>query len=191
MSNNPQASLVFDLYTQMSEERIISAYHGDFTQEVINMLLKQAKWDLSARQVSKSTLKKTYHILVECLENILKHKSLLKGPEDRNDSDGIVILALKDPDYLITVGNLIMTSDIAGLKEKIDLVNSLNKEDLKDLHTKTLRETTISERGGAGLGLIEIAMKSHDKLKYQFSSYNENLSFFCLQTTISSKSVLS
>jgi hypothetical protein len=42
----------------------------------------------------------------------------------------------------------------------------------------------ISEKGGAGLGLIDIAKKTGSKLSYQFKELNDEVSFFILTSTI-------
>jgi hypothetical protein len=105
---NIGSDIVFDLYENMTEQKIISAYHGEFTQNVINMLLKQAKWDLNNRKVETKTLKKTYGVLVECLENILKHTSIIERKNvSSGSSEGIVLFGHNENEYVITVGNLI------------------------------------------------------------------------------------
>ena len=181
-----QSEIIFELYQKMAKQNIISAYHGDFTQAVVNMLLKQAKWDLTSRAVDKRTMKKTYSILVECLENILKHTTLLKASRSINENiDGIVILANDANNYRITIGNLVDCDDAPRLTSKIDYLNSLDKDGLKSHHTEVLKTGQISDKGGAGLGLIEVALKSGNKITYEFSDYSNDLSFFAMQVLIS------
>lgn len=187
MLSNSQVA--FEIYQKMMAQKIISAYHGEFTQQVINMLLKQAKWDLEYRKVDKITIKKSYSILVECLENILKHTTQMKqsGSDiSKAQIDGIVILGYDEGDFYIMVGNLVDTNSVETLKNRIIRVNSLDKEGLKSLHTEVLVNGSISEKGGAGLGLIEIAMKSRNNIDFEFSQYDEELSFFAMQIKLSS-----
>ena len=180
-----QSSIIFELYQKMARQKIISAYHGEFTQQVINMLLKQAKWDLNNRGVDKRTLKKTYSVLVECLENILKHTTLMKELKAMNDNiDGIVVLGNSNEDYYITIGNLVELSDAPRLTEKIKMINSMDRKELKGYHTEILQTGEISAKGGAGLGLVEIAMKSGNEINYEFSDYSEKLSFFAMQVIV-------
>ncbi len=169
---------VFDIYQKMGDDGVLSAYHGTFDQSVVEMLLKQAKSDMEKRRVDKRALKKTYSILVECLENILKHTYAKK-------SDGIVALSIGAERVSITVGNLIKDDEKEMLQQKIDTVNSMDKAALKKLHFNKLIDGEISDKGGAGLGIIEIAMKSQNKIEYFFRNYGENLVFFSLQTSIS------
>jgi hypothetical protein len=47
-----------------------------------------------------------------------------------------------------------------------------------------MRETAISEKGGAGLGFIDIARKTGNPLEYHFEPIDEKNSFFLLKTSI-------
>lgn len=176
---------VFELYSTMAQYKIISAYHGEFSQAVINMLLKQAKSDLSRKDVDRRTYKKTYSILVECLENIVKHSSIIKSHVDQEMIDGIVMLSNYKDSYQISVGNLIHNEEVNILREKIDLVNQMQEDELRKYHTTMLKESQLSEKGGAGLGIIEMALKSGNKLRYKFDDYNEIYAFFALYVEIS------
>lgn len=180
------SDIVFSLYENMTEQKIISAYHGEFTQDVINMLLKQAKWDLNNRKVELKTVKKTYGILVECLENILKHTSIISKRNASIAKEGIILFSQNDTGYVVTVGNLIENESIEPLKKKIEFINSLDRSGLREQYEYILRNGSISEKGGAGLGIIDIALKSGEKLGHVFRPYDNEFSFFALQVTISS-----
>lgn len=179
MSHNLQHS-VYEMYQKMISHQIISAYHGQFTQAVIEMLLKQAKSDLTKRNIDKRTFKKTYSILIECLENILKHTS---ANEDEL-GEAIVLLSSVENGICITIGNIVLSDEVNFIQEKLTIVNSLDRDNLVDMHSDILKNGSISNRGGAGLGLIEISLKSKNKIEYFFKEYRKNLVFFGLQTKI-------
>ena len=52
------------------------------------------------------------------------------------------------------------------------------------MHKEQIKSTTISDKGGAGLGLIDIIRKTGEKYAYQFLRLDENYHFFVLKTTI-------
>ena len=64
------------------------------------------------------------------------------------------------------------------LVQRIDLLNAMDELELKQAYKKTLREGSFSDKGGAGLGLIEIARKSTEKLRYDFDDTGEGRYFF-------------
>ena len=71
----------------------------------------------------------------------------------------------KDGYWSVITANKILTEKIEGLKASIDNINGLNKEDLNALYKKQIREGSLSEKGGAGLGLIDIARKTGRQLE--------------------------
>ena len=89
--------------------------------------------------------------------------------------------------YHITSGNLIEKNKIENLENQLKKVNSLNKEELKLLYREVLENQEISDKGGAGLGLIEMARKSGQELKYDFKPFNEHFSFFYNQIELKSQ----
>ena len=87
--------------------------------------------------------------------------------------------------YNISQGNLIRNEHLDNLKEKLDRVNSMDQEELKQQYKGILAEAAMSEKGGAGLGLIEIARRSGNKIRYSFKPVDDTYSFFYMDTLIS------
>jgi len=124
--------------------------------------------------------------LVECLQNLYHH--IDKNPNDinrdENEMNSLFIIAKSDCDYTITTGNYMKTAEVLSLKEKLDLINGMSKEELKEFYKHILNEGTMSTKGTAGLGMIDIARKSGQELQYEFTPINENLTFFNLSVKI-------
>jgi hypothetical protein len=70
------------------------------------------------------------------------------------------------------------------LQSRIEDINSLSPEGLKERYKQVLNNGNISNKGGAGLGIIDIARKSGSKLEYKFNHHNDSLSFFSLTVRI-------
>lgn len=62
-----------EIFNTMTSENIVYVFHGDFNYSVINTLLNDIKRELHKSATDIRTAKKTYKVLVECLENIHKH----------------------------------------------------------------------------------------------------------------------
>ena len=66
------------------------------------------------------------------------------------------------------------------MKERLDKIKSLEKEELKDLYKFILNNQEFSKKGGGGLGLIDMAKRTNGRIEYKFTTYDENYSFFNL-----------
>ncbi len=52
-----------------------------------------------------------------------------------------------------------------------------------------MTEGTLSSKGGAGLGLIEIAKRTRNKLVYEFLPLDEKSQFFILKAEIHARKI--
>jgi hypothetical protein len=123
--------------------------------------------------------------MVECLQNISKHAENRNNIITSKDGRGIFMISKDETEYNVTTGNVINNDKIPKLSSMLENINSLDKEGLKDLYKQQIREGRLSDRGGAGLGFIDIVRKTGQKLVYSFLTINEKRSFFVLTSTIS------
>jgi len=160
-------------------------FTGEFQFETIELLLAQAKEKLNCPEVTIGFKKKIINILIECMENIYKYtKKNLEGEYTKINFVSKVSLVKKKNIYIVTAGNTILNSDIEKLKNKIDKVNSLNTEALKKYYKEIINNGVISDKGGAGLGILDMVLKSGNPVVYKFIKENEKLSFYEIQVKI-------
>ena len=69
----------------------------------------------------------------------------------------------------------------------LEQVNAMDKEELKAYYKEIIKNGQISSKGGAGLGLIDMARKSGEKMEYAFDQIDDRLSFFTLQIKVKRK----
>lgn len=169
----------FKLNKTMEEHSIRISYTGEFNAELTSVLLG----------MSKSTAKmgavqiKVYNIMIESLENVVRHAS--KSIE--SPYPAIFILAQNEDYHYVCTGNKIHNDDIPPLQKKLDQVNSLTKEKLRSWYNEVLiNGETPDDSRGAGLGIIDMAIKSQSKLHYEFTPINESSAFFVLKIKIKS-----
>ena len=177
---------VLSLHDEMASNGFSLVYEGEFSHEVMKMFTSMAERDMDKSNEDKSVKRKVFHVMVECLQNMTKHSDDV----DRNDGvgNGLFIVGKKDGYWSVITANKILTEKIEGLKASIDKINGLNKEDLNTLYKKQIREGSLSEKGGAGLGLIDIARKTGRQLEYQFLPLEDKTNhFFLLKVRIDSK----
>jgi hypothetical protein len=123
--------------------------------------------------------------MVECLQNISKHAENRNNIVTSKDGRGIFMISKDKSEYNVTTGNVVDNDKVVILRDILESINKLDKEGLKKLYKQQMREGRLSERGGAGLGFIDIARKTGQKLIYSFLTINEEKSFFVLTSTIS------
>jgi hypothetical protein len=171
----------FDIDRMMSENELILAYRDHINEETIQQLLSITELKLVQSVEEKKLRKRVFHILVECLQNVVNHSA-------QNESDrevpSILLLSKHENEFFIITGNRIENDQIERLTQKIEEINSWSHDDMRDIYSKKLDKSQYSAKGGAGLGLIDIYKRSGKKLKYQVEPINDEISFLSLHITV-------
>ncbi len=175
---------IYDLHKTMLQQNLILVYEGEFTQDITKSVLAMAERNMDSFGEGAKVKRKVFNVMVECLQNISKHaESFEEDPTVKNNA--IFMIGKHQDQYIITSGNNIRTIDVEKLKEKLNRINDLDAKGLKQLYRTIIKTTKISKKGGAGLGLVDMARKSGNKLGYDFEPIDDEFSFFSLITTIS------
>lgn len=173
-------------YSRMSKGEVLLAYKGSITAELITNVLGVVETKLDHVIDNSIIKKKIYNVLVESLQNLYHHVDDL--PTDYSDKldihFGIFVISKTDEMYKIITGNFIRNDKIKKLKERLDKIKTLSKDELKDLYKFVLNNQKFSDKGGGGLGLIDIARRTGGKIEYYFEDYDTNFSFFRLDIII-------
>ena len=185
---------LYALYQRMHDNNIMLTFKGEVTFDLIDSILKIMEGRLEQLEDSRKTKKKVYNVLVECLQNLCHHidfsaeiQKPVREYEDEHDylrKSAILIIFSDDDAYHVATGNYITAENVDGLKNWLDEINSTTKDELRALYKKILDNETFSDKGGGGLGFIDIARKSGQKLNYKFKEINDKYSFFSFQINI-------
>lgn len=174
---------VYEVYNSMRSKEISLVYEGEITHEITKAFASLTESNMDKEQENSSVQRKVFHVMVECLQNISKHSEAYDIFQAK-DGRGIFMVHKSDKKYSITTGNAILKENIPALKEMLDDINSKDKDELKALYKKQIKEGRLSEKKGAGLGFIDIARKTGNKLEYNFREVDEITSFFILTSTV-------
>ena len=177
---------VEEYFDELTTGNVILAFKGSITSDMINNVLDSVESKLTDADEDPKVRKKIYNVLVESMQNLYHHIDDL--PEEfkveYDNKFGVLVVAEEGDGYKITTGNFIASDKIKYLKDKIDKINSLSKEELKDMYKFILNHQKLSAKGGGGLGLVDIARKTGNKLNYVFHNFNNDYYFFNLDITI-------
>ena len=172
---------VYEFHKTMVENKLILVYQGEVTHQITKAFSSLAEKTINKQgEDTFGVKKKVYHIMIECLQNIFKYADDAETGDPVESGVGVFVVEKDVDQYSITTGNAVANNKIEILKSLIDNVNSLDEQQLEQLYKKTLMEGKISEKGGAGLGFIDIARKTKQKLIYSFKPINDKTSFFLL-----------
>ncbi|MCG8411441.1 MAG: SiaB family protein kinase [Bacteroidales bacterium] len=176
---------VYDFYRSMKAHEITLVYEGEITHQITKAFTSLTESNMAKQSESNSVQKKVFHVMVECLQNISKHANSFGSDDFLFAGRGIFMVSKGKDDYHVTTGNVIENDKIEELTKMLSHINELDKDGLKELYKNQMKEGRLSEKGGAGLGFIDIARKTGKKLDFHFLPIDESSSFFLLTSSIS------
>jgi hypothetical protein len=167
-----QIEVINSLRKSFSRDKMAMIYHGVFDDSFTEQLISLAEGD-----VEKKAKKRMALLISESFQNVIRH-----GDSDRKDDDSS-LFCIRGIDQFIHIfsSNSVDLKTKLFLENKLNHINTLDKDQLKEVYKNALESGEISEKGGAGLGLIEMARKSEMPIQKRFNLQNENLFDFQMQ----------
>jgi hypothetical protein len=168
----------------MTNREVILDFTGHLTFSTIGRLLTMLKHKMVEKGIKIGIYKRILGVMIEALENIYKYSDQYHDNQ-MIEKNFIPTFKLErvDQSYIIKTTSPIRNSDVAILKGKIELVNSKSEEELKTLYRQTITNGHFTAKGGAGLGLIEMAKITNNTLGYRFEPINKDFSLYHLTLT--------
>jgi len=170
------------LFKQESANDLSFIYYGVFSDRINDSLVPLAEVVIGNSKVGLKIRKRAFYIFVECIQNVNRHRS--KEKRNKNFPREIFSIRQKDNRFNVAFGNVMNKSKEDALRSKIEELNETPVEELNLEYKRILRDTVLSKLGGAGLGLIEVARKSGNKIKYRFDDLDPDRSYFMMETNI-------
>jgi prolyl oligopeptidase PreP (S9A serine peptidase family) len=164
----------------MAQEGIVFSFSGMISQSLTSFMVETAKSQLEERGEDAKLTHNMFSIAIEQLQNIMsysKDKNTTNG--SKYVSPGVMVIGIdeKKEKYYVNSSNEIVEADKIKIGKKIDSINSLEKSELRKHLREKLRSAEDTHDRGAGVGFIEMAKRSSEKLEYDFEEIDSKLYF--------------
>ena len=172
---------LINFYTNSNNMNILLLFKGALSQETLieigNLINKQATG-------LRNEIRKAFSVFVELAQNIMNYSCEREFIDGKEVGVGIIIFKEENDNYKIVSGNKIANNELNKLIEKIDKINLADTIELKRLYKEQRKKPRTETMKSAGLGLIEIARKSNEKIEYTISEIDNESSFFEMNVSI-------
>jgi hypothetical protein len=168
-----------------SQKEIFLHYKGAILYDTIGELISELKEKMFERHVKQVVYKKVLMVMIEALENVFKYHDNFENEEHLfNKYPPEIIISLLTDFFEIRVSNPIRKSDAVILKKRLVETNALDKFEIKQKYKEIITNGQFSEKGGAGLGIVEMAKISDGMLVFDFSKIDEKFDYYRLTLKI-------
>jgi hypothetical protein len=177
---------LIDIQKTLESNHILTCFSGRFSQGLIEEMGIAIKNHMEIEAQSKSVIYNVFSVYIEQTQNIKNYTSHKEGSLAGNKiaNSAIVCIGTTNGSYFIWSGNLIESSDVGLLCDKLDSIVGRNKDELKQLYKEQLKKELNPENQGAGIGLIDIARKASLPIEYSFHQIDDDFSFYEIKVVI-------
>ena len=149
---------------------------------------------MSMAAYKKPMQKRLLFVVVEILQNVYHHAldGTLEGALEVSEAESKELLlplefSISDKEKsncAVMIQHPVGHNRAKELSYYIDKINSLSKEEKRSEYRDKLFFDSLSEKGGAGLGLLQMGMKSEEPIDYQVS-FEEEKAIFRMEVNVS------
>jgi hypothetical protein len=154
-------------------------YRGVVTNENLVPLLTLLEKEMESSEFGFVGRKRLFMFVLESLQNVSRHSD-----KTEHADKSLVVYSKTDFGYTVTTGNVLLTSATNELRAKLEEINHLQSDEIRERYRQMLSSSEFTSKGGAGLGLMEMAKKTGNKLDYDFVSVDGQYSYFILSKTV-------
>ncbi len=169
-----------DLFQSLKQDDLCFAYSGSFFDSMTHKIIDLTSHNIDSSGNFVKFKNKISFLMAECYQNIVRHGISTSQGISANEATSAFFARSRGNSFFITSANTVTNNNIADIQEKLDRVNSLNTDELRILQKQVLAKGKLSEKGGAGLGIIEMARRTGQKIEYCFVNINDSSSMFYL-----------
>ena len=175
----------FDLYDyhNIFEGNVLLSYKGPWNDHVVFSMGNYIKVIVKD---NASVSKKIFKIFMELAQNVSFYSAEYnKLDEKKKIGIGSLVILEENNNYNFYSGNVVNNVDIIPIIDKCDVINALDREQLRQFKRKQ-RQLPRSEFGGANIGLIQIALTADNPIDIKLTPITEDKSFFSIGVTVKS-----
>lgn len=176
---------LYELKETFNSEGILICFAGPFSHSIIEELGNAVKRYLEAEQMAKDIMMDVFSTFIEQTQNVRNYarQKVDEGNRDCDFSSGIVVIGKNGTSYEVSSGNIVGKEDIREALDTLDMLEKLDKKELKTLYKQNLRKT-LPPGANPGLGLIDMARKASQPLVYSLKDIDDRYCFFSLKAII-------
>ncbi len=168
------AERIYQEFQEEKDVKIILYYAGDLDLGFANAISSRLELILEGEKLDKQALKRFFSVIVEAVQNIRLHST----PADDERVHACIIVYLQNQQLCAKLMNIVDSDQADYLTKRYSEANSLDRAELKAKYLNIMQNGLISAKGGAGLGIITIVLRSQNPSEFKMIPISDAYQIF-------------
>ena len=168
---------LYNTYKHTIDNSINISYKGNITFKFVDCVLEVLLNRLEEGEQDIKTRLRVFRVLTECLQNLCNYVETGGIPPVKENSV-FFLLSTLDKHYSIITGNYVRNYSVEKFQKRLNFLKKCSEDELKEEYIRVLMNDSFTEKGGGGLGFIDIARKTNQQFNFEFTQVNDQFTFF-------------
>lgn len=175
------AECEYEKLSLSSDHRVLMYYCGDLSFGFANAIASRLEKLLDESISNRKARKRFFTVFIEAIQNIRIH-----GCTDAQGKVYATVLVYTRGDHVCAYFmNIVSSAQAKLLTRRYYEVNALSPEVLRKKYLEVLQSGEFSDKGGAGLGIITIVMRSKNPVAFEVVPVSDSYKIFSSTVKVS------
>ncbi|MFT3884385.1 MAG: SiaB family protein kinase [Flavobacteriales bacterium] len=170
------------LYKALRGDRFAFGYSGNFHDDHTARLITLGESVMT--DGGGSARSRLAFVMVEAYQNIIRHRAELPAELAVGAGRSLFLLRCQNAGQQVVAVNAVEKSTVPRLREVLKRLEGVGKDRLKEMFLARLQEGDSGSSRGAGLGLIEMARRSGERLAHAWHDLGGDHELFALMVRL-------
>jgi hypothetical protein len=153
-----------DLRQSMQNSNVIMAYNGVVTDELMVSLADILRARILAMGDDQKRARTIFSVFMEQVQNLIWHNTTGER------SAGMIVISEDAGEISVICSNRVDPQKAEELRKTLELIQSSDKDTIRQMYREGMSRSNDNEGPGAGLGLLQIARNSTHPITFGFQA---------------------
>lgn len=169
-------------YHNLLHQNILVSYKGPIDERIMAVIGENIELVINNTGKAKS---KIFKVFMELAQNVWLYSAetcMFSG--GKSLGTGTLVIGEFGNYYTFVTGNVVKNVDIVPVIEKCELINSLDRESLREYRREQRRIASDVKKNSGNIGLIQVALTAESPLDIELTPINDEESFFSIAVKV-------
>jgi hypothetical protein len=178
---------LLQLRNDLHHRGVLFCYSGYLTEAILESIGTAMRLTLEVDTADRKLARSLFSVFVEQVQNVVRYSAEVEVVDGEGPAElryGLLAVGRDADGHFVTVGNLMLTTDVPRLRDDLSEIQKLDRQALTTRYREILKAPPPEGSKGAGAGFTHIARLATRGIEFGFVEVKNGLSFFAIKAML-------